>query len=274
MQYFDAHTHLNSEQLFPHYQDAIDTFVQAWWSALVNIWADHKYNDNALSIAQWNTNQACNIYSVLGLHPCEIDAREQKFLVSEQEVQKEFQKLKALVLENKKDIVAIGECGIDLHYVHTPENLKLQKLLFQSQLDLARDLDFPVVIHSRDAFDETLDILKAYTDLHIYFHCRGYWPEEIQTLLASFPYLWIGFTGNITYPKAKAIRASLAQVPDNRILLETDAPYLAPQKVRGKTNHPAFIQYVYQFVAEQKGISVSDLASHVEKNFKTFYRIP
>ncbi len=282
--YYDAHTHLNSEKMFDNYQEYIDKFVAIWWRALVNVWADHGYNENALTIARENTNEVCAIYTTLGLHPCEIESweknvqktsweEEQKFLLSEHDVQEEFLKLKKLVLENKKEIVAIGECGIDLHYVNTPENLALQKLLFQRQLDLARELDVPVVIHSRDAFKETLEILKDYTDLKIYVHCWGYGPEEVKTLLEIFPKVWIGFTGNVSYPKAQDIRESLAVVPRECLLLETDAPYLAPQKVRGKTNEPAFVQYVYQFVAEQLAVSEGTLAQQIEQNAKVLYSV-
>ncbi len=179
--------------------------------------------------------------------------------------------MKTLVLEHREEVVAIGECGIDLHYVNTPENLTLQKDLFQQQLDLARALELPVVIHSRDAFDETLEILKEYPDLKIYFHCWGYSPEKIKKLFTVFPKLWIGFTGNVSYPKAQEIRDSLAVVPRERLLMETDAPYLSPQKVRGKTNQPVYIQYVYQFIAEQLMISEKQLAQQIEKNFRAFY---
>lgn len=272
MKYFDAHTHLNSERLFSHYQQYIDNFVNIWWQALVNIWADHTYNQNALTIACENTNPDCKIYSALGLHPCEVQAWQEEYPVCDQAtILTKFTQLRDLVLAHRDELVAIWETGIDLHYINTPENLELQKYLFQLQLDFARELDLPVVIHSRDAFAETLEVLQAYLDIKIYFHCWGYWPDEAKKLLENFPNVLIGFTGNVSYPKAQGIRDSLHLVPTDKLLLETDAPYLSPQSMRGKTNEPAFIQYVYDFISQEFASNPEKLEKQIEKNFRDFY---
>lgn len=273
--YFDAHTHLNNERLFDKYQEYIDAFAEIWGKFLVNVGADENYNTNALTIAKNNTHQGCEILSVLGLHPCEVEERT-KSLSSEQGNEKilyECEKLRKLVLENKEQVVAIGECWIDLHYVHTPENLALQEKLFTFQLEFAREQNLPIVIHSRDAFEETFEIMKEYTDLKIYVHCWWYGPAEIKKLFATFPHLWVGFTWNISYPKAQEIRDSFPEVPFDKVLLETDAPYLAPQKMRGKTNQPAFVQYVYDFVSQEFAINPDILEKQIEENFREFYAI-
>jgi TatD DNase family protein len=106
-------------------------------------------------------------------------------------MQQKMQDLKAMYSENKEYIVGIGETGIDLHYANTPEILDLQKKLFQLHADLAQELNLPIIIHSRDAWHETLDVLKTYKDLTIYFHCRGYGPDEITYLQNTFPKLYI-----------------------------------------------------------------------------------
>lgn len=100
------------------------------------------------------------------------------------------------------------------------------------QCDLARENQLPIVIHSRDAFQETFDILKNYSDLKIYFHCRSYNKEALEILLSTFPKIWIGYNGILTYPKSHENRESLLATPLNNIVLETDAPYLAPQGFR------------------------------------------
>jgi TatD DNase family protein len=107
--------------------------------------------------------------------------------------------------------------------------LAVQQELFVKHCELAQELKLPLVIHSRDGFQETLDILQNYKDLVIYFHCRGYGPEEYKILENMFPKLFIGFCGNVTYKKAQALRDTLDIVSDDKLLLETDAPYLSPE---------------------------------------------
>lgn len=143
-----------------------------------------------------------------------------------------MQRLKDVYSANKQYVVAIGETGIDVHYAHGPETLDVQKKLFVEHCTMARELKLPLVVHSRDAFDETFEILKGYADLTIYFHCRGYGPTEFRMLNAEFKNLFIGFCGNVTYKKADNLRETLKLVPLDQLLLETDAPYLAPQLIR------------------------------------------
>jgi TatD DNase family protein len=118
---------------------------------------------------------------------------------------------------------------------------------------MAREYNLPVVIHSRDAFAETIAVLSDFADLKIYLHCRGYTPVEVKCCVELFPQLRIGYTGTVTYPKAVDIRESLLVTPLSSILTETDAPYLAPQPMRGKTNEPSFLHYTASLMAEQLG---------------------
>ena len=130
-------------------------------------------------------------------------------------------------------MVGIGECGFDLHYANTPEILDLQKKLFVRHCELAREFDLPLVVHSRDAWDQTIDVLKGYKDLIVYFHCRGYGAEEIKKLRGlKIKRLFVGFCGNVTYKKANDLLESLKLIPMESLLLETDAPYLCPQAMR------------------------------------------
>jgi TatD DNase family protein len=141
--------------------------------------------------------------------------------------------------------------------------------------DLAQELKLPLVVHSRDDFPTTMEILKNYKDLTIYFHCRGYGPDEIKILKdLKIKKLFIGFCGNVTYKNAQPLRDSLALVPFDQLILETDAPWLSPQAVRGTMNHPANVRYIYEFVAQQRGISLDQLSKILEKNYKTLYTEP
>ena len=148
---------------------------------------------------------------------------------------------------------------------------KQQEQLLTLQLDLARKYNLPVVIHSRDAFEDSVKILENYKDLKIYFHCWGYGPNEIEKVKNIFPNLWIGFDGNITYKKAQELRDSIKKCDLNNILLETDAPYLTPQIIRKEKNQPANVRYIYDFVSELLGINLEKLKQEIKSNFENFY---
>lgn len=179
--------------------------------------------------------------------------------------------LKKQILTHPEEVVAIGECGIDLHYDQEGKTLELQRQVFTAQCELARELDLPLVIHSREAFKETFEILKHYMDLKIYFHCWGYTERELQLLLPIFPRLFVGFCGNISYPKAEDLRRSLKALPIERILIETDAPYLAPQGFRGQLNSPQRVKELGSFIAELLEMEEGVLWRQIEQNFFSLY---
>ncbi|USN57150.1 MAG: TatD family hydrolase [Candidatus Peribacteria bacterium] len=180
----------------------------------------------------------------------------------------------AIMIEEYEDmVVAVGECGIDLHYEDASKTLQTQQAVLAEHGRLAMGYSLPLVVHSRDAFVETMDVLMDFPDLTVYMHCRGYGPEEIEEFLKRCPRGYIGFCGNITYPKADDLRASLQVVPMDRLVLETDAPYLAPQAVRGEKNRPALIGYTYDFVAAELDIEVDILKRQVTENFYRLYSL-
>jgi len=151
--------------------------------------------------------------------------------------------------------------------------LGLQKELFALQCDFAQEVNVPIVIHSRDEFNQTIDVLQHYKNQIIYFHCWGYGPEEYRKLNDMFPNLFIGFCGNVTYKNAQALRDTLSIVGKNQLLMETDAPYLTPQVVRGQTNHPAFVEYIYEFASAYLSIPLPQFSQQIEKNFQKLYNV-
>lgn len=175
--------------------------------------------------------------------------------------------------ENKEYIVAIGECGIDTYYPGSEEHLDLQKKLFALQCDLAKELDLPIMVHIRKDFESAFEILQKYRDLTVYVHCRGFSPKEFRMLSAEFRNLYIGFCGNVTYKNAQNLRDTLKLVALDQLLLETDAPWLSPQVVRGTMNCPANVKYIYEFVAKELNMDIEALAEQVEKSFKTVYKV-
>lgn len=269
MNFYDSHCHLNSEQMFPERKKYIDNFYENWGRGLVNVGASGFYNEKGLEIAKSATSSQVFVKAILGWHP-EVVGTE----ITQENLLQKIAELKKMIEDNRAYVVGVGECWIDLHFPWSFETLPLQKELFMLQCDLARELNLPLIIHSRDAFDQTFDVLKKYSDLVVYVHCRWYGPEEMKKLQSlNFKKLYVGFCGNVTYKKADTLRESLKLVSLTHLLLETDAPYLTPQIIRGEQNQPANVKYIYEFVSEYLNIELSDLCIQVEKNFKEIYGI-
>lgn len=152
--------------------------------------------------------------------------------------------------------VAIGEIGLDYHY--SPETRTQQRELFASQLEIARVRDLPVVIHTREAWEDTLVMLKEIPSRGIIHSFTGT-PEEAKSYLDLG--FFISFSGIVTFKKADNVRASVKVVPDDRILIETDSPYLAPVPMRGQANEPAFVRHTCEFLAKFRGMNAEEFAA-------------
>ena len=160
------------------------------------------------------------------------------------------------------DCVAIGETGLDYYREGAPK--PDQARAFTAQLDLARQVDKPVVIHTRAAADDTLGVLAAHAQgLRVVMHCFSM-PTRLDECLERG--YWISFAGNVTYPKAPELREAAARVPADRLLVETDSPFLAPQPVRGKPNEPRHVVATARVVAEARGVAFEELEAAVERN--------
>lgn len=182
-------------------------------------------------------------------------------------------------------IIALGECGLDHHWNPSGEDhrnaedfstdmFKSEKELFEMQLLLAKDLSLPVIIHSRDAFKETLESVKKIGYHNGIIHCYSYGKTEAKEFL---DYGWyISFSGSVTYTKKRCMNEMeelIKSIPDDRILVETDSPYLAPVPFRGKVNSPSLIKNTYDFIAKIKGISSEELSTLVDKNISKLFNI-
>jgi TatD DNase family protein len=282
MHYIDAHTHLNSDELYGDRQKHLTDFIAVWWVWLINVWVDPVRNTRGVDIAQlalgfyWDK---CCVKATVGWHPSEVSFGHVADVLAVALYRNELEKL---IRTHRSHIVAVGECGIDAHYPwFTQETVILQQLFFREQCELARKYALPIVVHSRDAFDLTVEVLEEFPDLKIYFHCRWYGPQEAKKLLTLFPYLRFGFCGNVTYPKAVALRESFLYLIDNEmylekkvgILVETDAPWLAPQWRRGQRHAPMFISEQYAFLAQLAQLTEEDFSSRVLVDSKRLYGI-
>ena len=160
------------------------------------------------------------------------------------------------------ECAAIGETGLDYYREGAPK--PDQARAFTAQLELARELDKPVVIHTRAAEDDTLDLLATHADgLRVILHCFSM-PDRLDECLARG--YWISFAGNVTFPKAPELREAAARVPADRLLVETDSPFLAPQPVRGKPNEPRHVVATARVVAEARGVDFATVEADVERN--------
>lgn len=189
------------------------------------------------------------------------------------------------IFPKREKLAAIGECGLDHHWNPGGADgrneddfdrnvLKGERELFETQIELSKNLNLPLVVHSRDAFDETLDALKNQDADNGIIHCFSYDKNAARAFLDRGFYL--AFGGAVTYTKKSKLdemKELLRFVPDDRILLETDSPYLAPVPFRGKTNTPVLVEYVYKFIAEARGISAENLSEIVDENIKKLFGI-
>jgi TatD DNase family protein len=165
-------------------------------------------------------------------------------------------------------VVAIGEIGLDFFRDYAPR--AEQRRLFVEQLDLARELQKPVVVHTRAADEETASLLERF-DGTVVMHCFSS-PALLPVALERGYY--VSFAGNVTYANAAELRAAAAAVPHDRLLVETDCPYLAPQPVRGRTNEPAYVRYTIDALAEARGEGRDELALRIDANAATAFALP
>lgn len=257
--YFDSHCHLDFEPLKEEAGQVIERAYRAGVAGMINVGSSMRGSRFSVEIA----NAYPNIWASVGLHPHDAETIMDLDVVIEE--------LEALA-ENDK-VVAIGEIGLDYFYLDSKELIPKQKELFVAQLELAKKLGKPIIIHTRDADEDMLEILGKYKELSGVVHCFTGSPEFVQKLLALG--YCIGFTGFVTFDQDKFnhIRESVKVVPMERLLIETDAPFLAPEPYRGKTNEPAFVVEVAGKIAQIKGITVEEVAKKTLKNTYDLFKI-
>jgi TatD DNase family protein len=174
----------------------------------------------------------------------------------------------AIELAEHDRVVAVGETGLDYFRDRAPRDR--QRRLFEAQLELAAGLGKPVVIHTRDADADTAAVLAGF-DGTVVMHCFSS-PGLLATVLERGYY--VSFAGNVTYPKASDLRAAAAQVPNERILVETDSPYLAPQARRGRPNEPANVVLTLEALAKARGVDAADLGAQITRNAAAAFSLP
>jgi len=250
----DTHAHLN---LIDSYKKDLEEVIQrakeAGVSKIINVGIDLKTSIRALELAY----QYQGLYATAGIHPHEV----------RKVTEETYATLRALLQDQK--MIAVGEIGLDYAKEYSPR--AQQQEHFLRQLALAKELKLPVVIHSRDASPDIMDLLKQELPEKFVFHCYAGSVEEAREILDLGGY--ISITGIVTFPKAENIRRIVRFVPLNRLMVETDCPFLTPVPHRGKRNEPAFVKFVAEAVAQIKGISLEECARQTTENARLFFRL-
>lgn len=243
--YIDTHCHLEKKEY--NVEEIIKNVEN-------NIIIVSGYNDESNIEVIELIDKYPNVYGTIGIHPS--DVKTSNINIIEKYV-------------NHSKIVGIGEIGLDYHY--GKEDIELQKEMFVKQIDIARKYNKPVVIHSRDASFDTLEIIKQNSDVNYTMHCYSYSLETANILLKYNVMFGIG--GVVTFKNSKELKKVVESIPVNNILLETDSPYLTPEPYRGKKNEPKNVLLVAEKIAELKNISKEEVLEITTKNAIERYNI-
>lgn len=255
MEFFDSHAHYNDERFDEDRDKLIKEIYSEGVTQIVNAGYSLQSSKKAIEIAE-NYNF---IYATSGISPNDIDDFKKQDL-------DEIEKL----AQNKK-VVAIGEIGLDYHW--NTENKELQKEVFISQVEIANKLNLPIVIHTREAIFDTLDILKNQIKCikKGVFHCC---PLNIDLVREGLKLgFYISFAGPITFKSSKNANEIIKMVPIEKMLIETDSPYLSPEPLRGKRNDSRNVKYMAQKIADVKGITLEEIAKVAYNNAKRIFEI-
>ena len=247
IEFFDSHAHYNDEQFNNDREELIEQMYKEGITKIIVAGSNVETSKEAIEIAE----KYKFIYATAGIHPQDIE-----------NIEKDLAQIENL--SNNKKVVAIGEIGLDYHY--TKENMEEQKDAFRKQIELANKVELPIVIHCRDAYLDTINILKREimpNKLGV-FHCCQLNMELIKDALnLGFN---ISFAGSITFKNSKNVKECLNLIPLERLQIETDAPYLSPEPLRGTRNNSINMKFTAQKIADLKGISLEELAKITYNN--------
>lgn len=252
---FESHAHYEDKRFDEDRKELLDRFREKGIAKVVNVGSGIETSKQSIALAK----EYDFVYASVGVHP-----------ENAMELEKEnFDVLKTLLQEEK--VVAVGEIGLD-YYWDEPER-EIQKKWFEKQIELAKEVQKPIIVHSRDAAQDTLQILKDFGGSEVggVIHCFSYGKEIARTCMDMGFYIGIG--GVVTFKNAKKLKEVAEYVPLDRILLETDCPYMAPEPHRGKRNSSLYIPHIAEKIAEIKGITPEEVIEKTYENAKKMYRI-
>lgn len=253
--WIDSHTHIYMEEFDSDREEMMARAAQANVSYML------MPNVDSSSIKRiWETHHAYPTQTgvAMGLHPTSVT----------ESFEDELCQIRESLLQNQAEVIAIGEVGIDLYWEQN--RVSEQQKAFAEQIEWALEYDLPLQLHVREAFPQAVEVLQTYRShplLRGLFHSFSATQEQLQTLLEDFPSFSFGINGIATFKNAAPLRELLPLIPLDKLLIETDAPYLAPVPKRGKRNEPAFVAYTGMFIAQFLNLAPQELAQHTTNNF-------
>ncbi len=252
---FDTHTHMDDKAFDADREALLEAFPKGGVGLLMNPGCSWESSVAAAEIA----GRYDYVYCAMGSHPDAADEVDEGLI----------ERYRALYRDNPK-IKAVGEIGLDYHYEDIPR--EIQKRAFRLQMELARELSLPVIIHEREAHEDGLKIVEEFPEVTGVFHCYSGSLEMAKWLVNRGWY--IGFTGVLTFKNARKAVEVASNIPLSRIVLETDSPYMSPEPFRGKRNDSGKLVYMAKKLSELRGLSLEEVERITYQNGKNLYRIP
>ena len=251
---FDTHAHMDDRAFDADREELLASLPEKGVGLVMNPGCSLESSRNAVTLA----NRYDSVYAAVGSHPDAADEVDDRVL-------EEYRKL---CKENPK-VKAIGEIGLDYHYEDIPREIQLRA--FRMQMELARELGLPVIVHEREAHEDGMKIVEEFPTVTGVFHCYSGSAEMAKWLVSRGWY--IGFTGVLTFKNARKALEVAASIPLDRIVLETDCPYMSPEPFRGKRNDPGKLYRMAEKLAELRGLSLEEVHRITSENGKRLYRI-
>lgn len=253
---FDSHAHYDDKQFGEDRDELLSSMEKNRITKIVNVGSSIESSKRAIALAE----RYDFVYAAIGVHPSDISCLNEEGMAWLRKTAK------------REKVVAIGEIGLDYYWDKEPEIQEQQKVWFRRQLELAREVQLPVIIHSRDAAADTLEIMKERAlGIPGVIHCFSY-SKELALEYVKLGY-YIGVGGVVTFKNARKLKEAVAEIPIERILIETDCPYLAPEPNRGKRNSSLNLPYVVDAIAEMKGMAPETVEEITYRNAMELYEL-
>ncbi|MBR4308398.1 MAG: TatD family hydrolase [Oscillospiraceae bacterium] len=251
--YFDSHAHLDDRRFSEDRQEIFADLKATGFVGIMNVGCDLPSSQRSIALAE----EYDFVYASVGSHPDDADHVDGKLLDQYRQ------------LAQHPKVLAIGEIGLDYHYEDVPRSQQI--IAFEEQMDLAEALDLPVIVHMREAVEDAMAVVKRHPKVTGVFHCFSGSADLAKWLVDRGWY--VGFTGVLTFKNARRALEAAKAIPLERILLETDCPYMAPEPFRGRRNDSRYLPYMAAKLAELKGITPEEAGRQTAENAKRLFRI-